>query len=48
MPKSRGRKKKKEKSKKVFGKTLNVKRELVNGMELKLDGKNIIIKNNNT
>lgn len=48
MPKSRGRKKKKEKSKKVLGKTSNIKRELVNGMELKLDGKNIIIKNKRT
>jgi len=48
MPKSRGRKKKKKKTKKVYGKTSGVRRELVNGIELKLDGKNITIKNKRT
>lgn len=48
MPKSRVRKKKKKKTKKVYGKASNVRRELVNGIELKLDGKNIIVKNKRT
>lgn len=48
MPKSRGRKKKKKKTKKVYGKTAGVKRELVNGIELKLDGKNLTVKNKRT
>ncbi|ADV47561.1 hypothetical protein Celal_0211 [Cellulophaga algicola DSM 14237] len=48
MPKSRGRKKKKKKTKIVYGKTSGVKRELVNGIELKLDGKNITVKNKRT
>lgn len=48
MPKSRGRKKKKKNRKKVYGKTSDVRRELLNGIELKLDGKNITIRNNRT
>src|SRR5690606_36044286 len=41
-------KKKKKKTKKVFGKVSGVRRELVNGIELKLDGKNITVKNKRT
>jgi len=49
MPKSRGRKKKKQKNtKRVYGNTSDVKRELVNGIELKLDGKNLTVKNKRT
>ncbi|MFI8605969.1 hypothetical protein ACIGCP_16000 [Cellulophaga baltica] len=48
MPKSRGRKKKKKKTKKVYGKASGARRELVNGIELKLDGKNITVKNKRT
>lgn len=48
MPKSRGRKKKKKNTKKVYGKTSGVRRELVNGIELKLDGKNITVRNKRT
>lgn len=49
MPKSRGRKKKKKKKpQKVYGKSSVVKRELVNGIELKLDGKNLTVKNKRT
>ncbi len=49
MPKSRGRKKKKKKKKnRVYGKVSRIKRELVNGIELKLEGKNLTVKNKRT
>ncbi|MCX2680748.1 hypothetical protein OOZ15_12415 [Galbibacter sp. EGI 63066] len=49
MPKSRGRKKKKKKKiKRVYGKASSVKKELVNGIELKLEGKNLTVKNKRT
>lgn len=45
MPKSRGRKKKKKKTKKNYGRNSGVKKKRVNGIELKLDGKNLTVKN---
>lgn len=48
MPKSRGRKKKMTKGKKVYGKSSNVRVELVNGIELKIEGKNLTVKNKRT
>jgi len=48
MPKSRGRKKKHKKSKKIHRKNYGIKRKIINGIELKIDGKNIIVKNKRT